>query len=66
MAIEHVKSRSAEVVTVSAGYSVRLVEEADQQNLFREADEALYLSKTRGKNQNTSYQMAALNLDREK
>lgn len=56
MDIEHVKSKAAEVVTVSAGYSVRPAEGADQQNLFHEADEALYLSKTRGKNQDTCYE----------
>lgn len=63
MAIEHVKSRTAGVVTVSSGYSVRPMEGLNQQDLFHEADEALYLAKTRGKNRDCCYQEEACGND---
>lgn len=55
LAIAHLKSRIASRVTLSAGYSVEPMEGLDRQNLFHEADEALYRAKTRGKNRACSY-----------
>ena len=56
LGIEHAMSRAASVVTLSAGYSVRPLEGLNQQELFHEADEALYWAKTRGKNRDCCYQ----------
>lgn len=56
LAVEHVKSQAAGIVTLSAGYSVRTLPELDPQNLFHEADEALYWAKMRGKNRDCCYQ----------
>lgn len=57
LAIEHVKSQTAGIVTLSAGYSVRpfTAADQDQQLLFHEADEALYWAKMRGKNMDCCY-----------
>ncbi|WP_373263850.1 tetratricopeptide repeat-containing diguanylate cyclase [Hungatella hathewayi] len=56
LAIEHLKSRTAGIVTLSAGFSARPRQGLDQQTLFHEADEALYWAKTRGKNRDCCYQ----------
>lgn len=54
--IAHIKSATASIVTVSAGYSVREKRGLDLQSLFHEADEALYLAKSAGKDRDCGYQ----------